>query len=104
DFTTAKRIETAVNSSLSRGAARMLDNSTVEVTRGRVSVADLIATIENVEVQPDTRAKVVVDDRTGTIIIGENVRIGKIAVSQGGLTVKVADTVEISQPEAFSDG
>lgn len=104
DFTTAKRIESAVNLNLSRKAARMLDNSTVEVTRGRVSVADLIATIENVEVQPDTRAKVVVDDRTGTIIIGENVRIGKIAVSQGGLTVKVADNVEISQPEAFSDG
>lgn len=104
DFTTAKRIEQAVNSKLGRKAARMLDNSTLEVQRGKSSTADLIANIENVEVLPDVKAKVVVDDRTGTIIIGENVRIGKIAVSQGGLTVKVTENSAVVQPDALTQG
>jgi flagellar P-ring protein precursor FlgI len=60
--------------------------------------------IENVRVKPDSKAKVVVDDRTGTIIIGENVRIGSIAISQGGLTVKVSENAAVVQPEALSDG
>jgi flagellar P-ring protein precursor FlgI len=57
-----------------------------------------------VRVKPDSKAKVVVDDRTGTIIIGENVRIGSIAISQGGLTVKVSENAAVVQPEALSDG
>src|SRR5690606_10103945 len=60
--------------------------------------------IENVEVRPATKARVVVDDRTGTIIIGEDVRIGRIAISQGGLTVKVSENAAVVQPDPFSDG
>ncbi|WP_315923172.1 flagellar basal body P-ring protein FlgI [Mesorhizobium sp. SP-1A] len=104
DFTTAKRIEQAVNSRLRKKAAQIIDNTTVAVNRGSTSAADLIAMIENVQVKPDAKAKVVVDDRTGTIIIGENVRIGRIAISQGGLTVKVSENAAVVQPEPLSDG
>lgn len=104
DFTTAKRIEQAVNSRMRKKSARIVDNMTVTVDRGSSSAADLIAMIENVQVKPDTKAKVVVDDRTGTIIIGENVRIGRIAISQGGLTVKVSESAAVVQPAPLSDG
>ena len=104
DFTTAKRIEQAVNSRMRKKAARIVDNMTVTINRGSSSAADLIAMIENVQVRPDTKAKVVVDDRTGTIIIGENVRIGRIAISQGGLTVKVSESAAVVQPAPLSDG
>lgn len=104
DFTTAKRIEEAVNARLERQAAKMIDNFTVEVSRGRVSSANLIASIESVLVDPDIPAKVVIDDRTGTIVIGENVRIGKIAVSQGGLTVRVAEEPEAIPASSFTPG
>jgi flagellar P-ring protein precursor FlgI len=104
DFTTAKRIEQAVNSRMKKKAAKLVDNTTVIINRGSTSAADLIAMIENVRVKPDSKAKVVVDDRTGTIIIGENVRIGSIAISQGGLTVKVSENAAVVQPEALSDG
>lgn len=104
DFTTAKRIEQAVNARLRKKSAKMVDNATVIVQRGGASAADLMASIENVEVKPATKARVIVDDRTGTIIIGEDVRIGRIAISQGGLTVKVTENAAVVQPEPFSDG
>jgi len=104
DFTTAKRIEEAVNSRLGRRAARMLDNFAVEVSRGNTPAAQLIASIESVQVEPDVPAKVVIDDRTGTIVIGDNVRIGRIAVSQGGLTVRVAEQPAAVQASPFTPG
>jgi flagellar P-ring protein precursor FlgI len=63
-----------------------------------------MAHIENLRVSPDTVARVVIDARSGTIVIGANVRIGEVAVSQGGLTVLVREEIEVSQPEPFSIG
>jgi len=91
DFTTASRIAAAVNARLGFEAARMLDLGAVELRAPGFKPAELVAAVENVTVEPDAVAKVVVDDRTGTIVMGENVRIGRIAVSQGGLTVTVSE-------------
>ncbi|WP_034851200.1 flagellar basal body P-ring protein FlgI [Inquilinus limosus] len=105
DFTTAKRIEAAINRRIGAGAARMIDPATVQVVppgSRRGDVAGLMAEIELLPIQPDTPARVVVDERSGTVVIGENVRISRVAVSQGGLTIQVTETPQVSQPPPFA--
>ncbi|WP_420861748.1 flagellar basal body P-ring protein FlgI [Algirhabdus cladophorae] len=107
DFTTAGRIETAINRSFGRGVAQMLDAGTVEVsvaaTRQR-SPAHALGRIENILVEPQRRARVVVDQRSGTIVMGEDVRISRVAVSQGNLTLRIQEAPIAVQPNPFSDG
>jgi flagellar P-ring protein precursor FlgI len=107
DFTTASRMAMAINRQVGMGIAKMLDSGTIDILvppafNGRVG--DLMARIEGVEVTPDNAAKVVVDERTGTIVMGDRVRISTVAVSQGGLTVRVTETPQVSQPSPFSNG
>jgi flagellar P-ring protein precursor FlgI len=107
DFTTAAMIAQAVNAALGPGTAVAVDAGTVEVavTGGdRGGVAATIARIETLWIEPDTPARVVIDDRTGTIVMGANVRIGKVAVSHGNLTMIVQETPLVSQPNPFGDG
>lgn len=105
DFTTAARIEDVINMTLGGGAARALDPGTVEVNvPGKGDVAETIAAIESLTVQPDSTARVVVDEKSGTIVIGANVRIGQVAISQGGLTVRVRERYNVSQPNPISIG
>ncbi|MGE4328094.1 MAG: flagellar basal body P-ring protein FlgI [Pseudodonghicola sp.] len=105
DFTTAARIEDAINMTLGGGTARALDSATVEVrVPGKGDVTETIAAIENLTVQPDSVARVVVDEKSGTIVIGANVRIGQVAISQGGLTVRVRERYNVSQPNPISIG
>ena len=105
DFTTAGRIEQAINADLGPGVARTIDPATIEIhAPGKIDLPGLIARIETLRVTPDTIAKVVIDARSGTIVMGANVRIGEVAVSQGGLTVTVRERIEVSQPEPFSLG
>jgi len=105
DFTTAARIEDAINMTMGGGTARALDPATVEVrVPGKGDVAETIAAIENLTVQPDSVARVVVDEKSGTIVIGANVRIGQVAISQGGLTVRVRERYNVSQPNPISIG
>lgn len=105
DFTTATRVEDAINGTLGGGSARVLDPGTVEVqVPGKGDVAETIAAIENLTVQPDSTARVVVDEKSGTIVIGANVRIGQVAISQGGLTVRVRERFNVSQPNPISIG
>ena len=105
DFTTATRIKLAVDEVLGPNRARVKDPGTVEINLvDKSDLVQTVAAIENQPVTPDTIARVVVDDRSGTIVIGANVRIGQVAVSQGGLTVIVQENFEVSQPEAFSVG
>ncbi len=105
DFTTAARIEAAVAGVFGPAAARMLDPGTVQLNldamRG-LSPAQAIASIENMTVAPSQRARVVVDHRSGTIVLGDDVRISRIAVSQGGLTLRVTEQPIVSQPNPFS--
>lgn len=107
DFTTAARIEGAIAEVFGRNAVRMLDSGTVELDvsalRG-LSPAQAIARIENIPVAPSQKARVVVDHRSGTIVLGADVRISRIAVSQGNLTLRVSEQPLVSQPNPFSRG
>jgi len=105
DFSTAAKIEKAINLKLGRTAALMLDSGTVEVNvkkSGARSPAHLLGRIENIEVRPEQRARVVVDQRSGTIVLGDEVRISKVAVSQGNLTLRVQERPLVVQPNPFS--
>lgn len=107
DFTTAARIEAAINRNFGRSVARMLDSGTVrlDVAATRmVSTAHAIGRIENILVEPERRARVVVDQRSGTIVMGEDVRISRVAVSQGNLTLRIEETPEVVQPNPFAEG
>ena len=105
DFTTASRIKSAVEDVLGPNRARVKDPGTVEINLAdKADLVQTVAAIENQPVSPDTIARVVVDDRSGTIVIGANVRIGQVAVSQGGLTVVVQENFEVSQPEPLTLG
>jgi flagellar P-ring protein precursor FlgI len=107
DFTTAGRIEAAVNRRFNRGVALMLDSGTVQVDIGatrRASPAHAIAELENILVEPQRKARVVVDQRSGTIVIGDDVRVSRVAVSQGNLTLRIEEAPLVSQPNPFSDG
>jgi len=105
DFTTAARIESAIGNFFGPGAARMLDSGTIQLTlaalRG-LTPAQAISRIENLPVAPSQKARVVVDHRSGTIVLGNDVRISRIAVSQGNLTLRVTETPLVSQPNPFS--
>ena len=107
DFSTAERMETAINTAFARPVARMLDPGTVAVdiaATGIGSTAHALGRIENLEVEPEQRARVVVDQRSGTIVMGEDVRISRVAVSQGGLTLRIEEAPLAVQPNPFSEG
>lgn len=107
DFTTAGRVEQAINRELGRGVALAQDSGTVLVDfkrLGNVNPAHVLGRIENLEVQAESRARVVIDHKSGTIVMGERVRISRVAVSQGNLTLRVQEAPEVSQPNPFAEG
>jgi flagellar P-ring protein FlgI len=107
DFTTASRIEAAINGEFGAGAAEMLDSGTVNLNIGATrlgSPARALAVVENITVQPERRARVVVDQRSGTIVMGEDVRISRVAVAQGNLTLRIQEAPLVVQPNPFSAG
>lgn len=107
DFTTAGRIEQAINEEFGRGVAVMLDSGTVQLDIGAtrmISTAHALGRIENITVEPAGKARVVVDQRSGTIVMGEDVRISRVAVSQGNLTLRIEEEPLVVQPNPFSPG
>ena len=107
DFTTAERIEVAINQSYGHTVARMLDAGTVVLdiaATGALSPAHALGDVENIAVQPERKARVVVDQRSGTIVMGEDVRISRVAVSQGNLTLRIQEQPLAVQPNPFSNG
>lgn len=107
DFTTALRIERAINAHFGRPVAMMLDAGTVQLdiaASREPTVAHAIGRIENLTIAPSARARVVVDQRSGTIVVGESVRISPVAVSQGGLTLRVEEAPLVVQPNPFARG
>ncbi|MEP4195202.1 MAG: flagellar basal body P-ring protein FlgI [Aliishimia sp.] len=107
DFTTAARIEDAINSTFGRRVALMLDAGTVllDIDATRLpSVAHVISRIENITVQPELPARVIVDQRSGTIVMGQDVRISRVAVSQGNLTLRIEEAPLAIQPNPFAEG
>jgi flagellar P-ring protein precursor FlgI len=105
DFTTARRIADAVNKATNEEVAYARDSGTVvlNVARGGGDPAALITTVESLPVDPDFPARVVIDENTGVIVMGENVRISKVAVAQGNLTIRITETPQVSQPNPFSN-
>ena len=107
DFTTAGLIEQAINREFGRQVATMIDSGTVslDIPAARMrSPAHVLGRIENILVEPQTRARVVVDQRSGTIVMGADVRISRVAVAQGGLTLRVDETPVAVQPNPFATG
>jgi flagellar P-ring protein precursor FlgI len=107
DLTTATRIASAVNAYLGQNVADVSDPSTVHLAVPPTyphGVIGLLTDVEQVKVNPDQPAKVVIDEQSGVIVMGSDVRISTIAIAQGNLTIKVTETPEISQPGPFSKG
>lgn len=105
DFTTAARIEEAINARLPGRVARILDSGTVrlDLSQGKLPpLPKLISLIENIEVTPDQKARVVVDQRSGTIVLGADVRISRVAVTQGNLTLRVQEQPLAVQQNPFA--
>jgi flagellar P-ring protein FlgI len=107
DFSTATRMAKRVNESLGSAMATAIDAGTVRlaVPSGyQGNLTQLVASIENLQVTPDTRARVVVDEKTGTVVLGQNVQISPVAVTQGNLQIQVQESADVSQPLPFSSG
>lgn len=107
DFTTAARVEAAINRKLGRGVAELIDSGTITIdvaAVGRINPARLMGQIETITVEPETTARVVIDHKSGTIVMGEDVRISRVAVSQGNLTLRVREAPVVSQPNPFAAG
>ncbi len=107
DFTTCLRLSRVINKGLGEDIARPMDAGTVEVRvplESQESLVEFISLVENLEVAPDTIAKIVLNERTGTIIMGENVRIATVAVSHGNLSIIIKEREQVSQPLPFSEG
>ena len=103
DLTTAERMASAINASIGR-IAHVSDPRTVTLTLDGHDVIDTLDRVENLLVQPDTPATVVIDEASGTIVMGDNVRISTVAIAQGNLTIQVTDAPVASQPGPFSSG
>ena len=106
DFTTARRIATAINSFVGGPIAQSRDSATVSLVvpdNYRGKMVALITDIEQLRVTPDISAKVVIDEQTGIIVMGENVRISTVAIAQGNLTIRITETPQVSQPLPFSE-
>jgi flagellar P-ring protein precursor FlgI len=107
DFTTAKRIASAINDFIGSPAAEPLDPSTVQITIPKSfegNVIALLTEVEQLQIEPDLAAKVIIDERSGIIVMGRDVRVSMIAVAQGNLTVTISETPVVSQPQPFSRG
>lgn len=105
DLTTARRIAQAVNTFFKTPIARPLDPGTVMLSvppERQGDIVGLLTDIEQLMVEPDQLAKVVIDERSGTIVMGESVRISTVAIAQGNLTIRITETPQVSQPNPFS--
>ncbi len=107
DFTTSLRMAKRINEFLGKDSALPIDSGSIQIKvppkyQGRI--VSLIANIESLEVKPDAMAKVVVNERTGTVVMGEDVRISTVAVAHGSLSIQIDQKLEVSQPNPLSNG
>ncbi|MDY0389343.1 flagellar basal body P-ring protein FlgI [Desulfobulbus oligotrophicus] len=107
DFTTSTRIAEAINTRFGSRTARAIDSRTVRVSKPAHYPGDnvnFISAVEKIEVAPDGPAKIVVNERTGTIVMGQEVRIATVAVSHGNLSLVVSESAEVNQPNPLTEG
>ena len=105
DFTTARRIARAVNGFMADGVATAENDASVVLVKPSEydgTIVDLITDIEQLPIQPDQPARVVIDERSGTIVIGADVKINPVAIAQGNLTINITETPQVSQPNPFA--
>jgi len=105
DLTTARRVAQAVNAHFGQPVARAMDSTTIDLVpsadyKGRIF--DLLVEIEQLVVEPDQTARVVIDEASGIIVMGGSVRVNEVAVAQGNLTVRVTEAEQVSQPGALA--
>ncbi len=107
DFTTSRRVADAINAFLGQDIAKSVDPSTVSMDvpeEYKDKIVDLMTKIEQLKVQPDQLARVVIDEGSGIVVIGKDVKINRLAIAQGNLTIKITETPWVSQPLPFSNG
>ncbi|MGC9323904.1 MAG: flagellar basal body P-ring protein FlgI [Desulfomonilia bacterium] len=107
DFTTTYRLVTTINEKFGGEIAHAHDLSTIEIRipeAFQTRIVDFVATIESFDVIPDTRARVIVNERTGTVVMGDDVRISTVAIAHGNLSIKITEEPQVSQPLPFSRG
>ncbi len=107
DFTTALRISETINKSVGQNVAKAVDSGTLNLLiplKMQMNVAQYIAGIEKLQVTPDMVAKIVVNEKTGTVVIGENVRISTVAISHGNMSITIQEHAAVSQPGILSKG
>jgi len=105
DLTTATRVAGVINGQFGDPLARALDPGTILVERPvgyRFPLVNMLTSIEQLEVEPDQRARVLINEKSGVIVLGEQVRISPVALAQGNLTISISEEAEISQPGAFA--
>jgi flagellar P-ring protein precursor FlgI len=103
DLTTARRIAQAINKAVGP-IAKATDPRTVALNLAGRDPVDTLATLEDLRVEPDSPAIVVIEESSGTIVMGANVRVSTVAIAQGNLTIRVTETPQVSQPAPFSNG
>ncbi|PPQ26186.1 flagellar basal body P-ring protein FlgI [Rhodopila globiformis] len=103
DLTTATRISAAINRALGP-IARVTDPRTVQLDLSDRDAMQTLSTIENLRVVPDNPAVVVIDEASGTIVMGDNVRISTVAIAQGNLTIRITESPQVSQPNPLTGG
>lgn len=106
DFTTVERVSKAINEGM-KLKSYPIDNGTLHIdvpASERQNLVGFMMRIEQLEFTPDHRAKVIIDDSTGTVVMTEGVRIGRVAVAHNALTVVVKETEDVSQPNSFGEG
>jgi flagellar P-ring protein precursor FlgI len=105
DFTTANAVEAAINQKVGRALAHVADPGTIEIDVAASGVAPvkLLAAIENLRVAPEQKARIVIDQKSGTVVLGADVQISEFAVTQGNLTIAVRERPGVSQPNPFSE-
>jgi flagellar P-ring protein precursor FlgI len=104
DFTTATRVATAINAFVGANAAAATDPATVRLRRppGSRDMASLLSDIELIEIEPDQPAKIIINEVTGVIVMGENVRVSTVAIAQGNLTIHVQEDPGVAMPNSFT--
>ncbi len=106
DLTTAQRMTQTINTYLGTRAAEALNPTTINLTLPRTyrgNIVSLLTEIEQLRVEPDQIARVVIDEQSGIIVMGQDVRVSRVAIAQGNLTISVQESPQVSQPNAFSE-
>jgi flagellar P-ring protein precursor FlgI len=104
DLTTAQRMAAAINRTIGAGSATATDPRTVVLMTGHRDIARLLTDIEQLRVEPDQAARVIIEEASGTIVMGANVRVSTVAIAQGNLTIRITETPQVSQPNPLARG